>query len=63
MLVCRCAGHVGCRRVRWAGRSRKDAGTAVDVFTLRDSKDTMQVCLDEVYGFPAHTSHFGGYDA
>jgi hypothetical protein len=35
----------------------------VEVFTLRAGEDTVQVCLDEVFGFPAHTSHFGGYDA
>jgi hypothetical protein len=35
----------------------------VEVFTLRASEDSVQVSLDEVFGFPDHTSHFGGYDA
>lgn len=35
----------------------------MEVFTLRAGEDSVQVCLDEVYRFPDHTSHFGGYDA
>jgi hypothetical protein len=35
----------------------------VEVFTLHAGEDTVQVCLDEAFGFPAHTSSFGGYDA
>jgi hypothetical protein len=34
----------------------------VEVFTLRASERSLQVGLDEVYGFPDHTSSFGGYD-
>lgn len=41
----------------------KDAGTTVEVFTLRASGGSVQICLDEVFGFPSRTSHFGGYDA
>lgn len=37
--------------------------TTVEVFTLRASENSVQVSLDEVFGFPDHTCHFGGYDA
>lgn len=34
----------------------------MDEFTLRGGGDSLQVCLEEVYGFPDRTSVFGGYD-
>jgi hypothetical protein len=35
----------------------------MDEFTLTTGSDSLQISLDEVYGFPDRTSHFGGYDA
>lgn len=35
----------------------------MDEFTLSAGEDSVRICLEDVFGFPDHTSHFGGYDA
>lgn len=34
----------------------------MEEFTLRADEDWVRIGLEEVYHFPEHTSHFGGYD-
>jgi hypothetical protein len=34
----------------------------MEEFTVRTAEGTLQVTVEEVYGFPDRTSHFGGYD-
>lgn len=34
----------------------------MDEFTISTSEDRVRISLEEVYGFPDRTSHFGGYD-